>query len=160
MLQTVLRYAAPLAILAAVALAFLKLGRPMPLRGRARYWVAGLAGLPLVASGTLHLLAPSTFLPLLPPWVAERQLVIMLTGLPELAGAIGLFLPRTRRAAAAWLVVMMIAIFPANIYVAGERVGPLLMPQVPARLALQAAYIVLLLVAGYGWPRRLLRQSH
>jgi uncharacterized membrane protein len=101
----------------------------------------------------VHLLRPAAFLPLLPAWVPRPALLVMLTGLPELAGAVGLFFVATRRPAAAWLAVFMIAVFPANIYVAGEKVGPLAMPGVPVRTAMQAAYIVLLLMAGYGLPR-------
>ena len=115
--------------------------------------MAALAALPLLGSGMLHLLAPANFVPLLPPWLPDRRLIIVLTGLPELAGAVDLFVPRTQRAAGFWLALFMIVIFPANIYIAGQRVGPLQMPGVPVRAAMQAAYMLLLLVAGYGLPR-------
>ena len=139
--------------LAAIAVALLRARRYRPLGTRTQYAVAAVAALPLVASGTLHLLRPSAFVPLLPPWVPARPLLIIVTGLPELAGALGLFFAATRRPAAAWLCVFMVAIFPANIYVAGQRVQGLAMPGVPTRTAMQAAYIVLLVIAGYGWPR-------
>jgi len=45
---------------------------------------------------------------------------------------------------------LMIAIFPANVYAAGEIVGGLSMPSVPARLAMQVVYVLLLLIAGWG----------
>ena len=153
-MRNMMRYLIPMAALGAVAVVFLLAPRGFrQLRGRLRYAVAGIAALPLVSSGILHLVSPSAFVPLLAPWIPDRQLVVMLTGLPELAGAAGLFVPRMQRAAAFWLTVMMIAIFPANVYVAGQRIGSLQMPSVPVRAAMQAAYIVLLLVAGYGVPR-------
>ena len=48
----------------------------------------------------------------------------------------------------------MIAIFPANVYAANQIVGGLHMPSVPVRLAMQVIYILLLLTAGWGVPRR------
>ncbi len=123
-----------------------------PLGKRVRFVLTGLAALPLIGSGTLHLLRPAAFLPLLPAWVPNRVALIVAAGVPELVGAMGLFFAVTRRPAAAWLAIFMIAIFPANIYVAGERVQGLQMPGVPARLAMQAGYIFLLLLVGYGWP--------
>ena len=153
-MRGMMRYVIPVAGLSAVTLAFLLVPRRFKkLRGRLRYAVAGIAALPLIGSGILHLAYPSAYVPLLAPWVPDRRLIVMLTGLPELAGAAGLFVPRVQQAAAFWLAVMMIAIFPANVYVAGQRIGPLQMPSVPVRAAMQAAYIVLLLVAGYGVPR-------
>ena len=44
--------------------------------------------------------------------------------------------------------------FPRYVYAAGQSVGGLHMPSVPVRLAMQIIYIVLLLTAGWGLPRR------
>ena len=80
----------------------------------------------------------------------------------ELAGAIGLLLPSLCRAASACLALLMIAIFPANVYVANHVVGGMHMPGVPVRTAMQVVYIVLLLIAGWGLPsanRRSLRSA-
>jgi uncharacterized membrane protein len=68
----------------------------------------------------------------------------------ELAGAVGLLLPQFTRTASLCLVGLMIAIFPANVYAAGQVVGGLPMPSVPVRLAMQVVYILLLLIAGWG----------
>lgn len=153
MLRTALRYTLPLLTLGAVTAGLLFARHHRPLGKRAWYVLAGLAALPLVVSGTVHLLQPAVFVPLLPRWVPDRTALIVATGLPEVAGAVGLFFAMTRRLAAAWLAVFMIAIFPANIYVAGERVHGMAMPGVPVRLAMQAGYIFLLLLVGYGWPQ-------
>jgi hypothetical protein len=40
------------------------------------------------------------------------------------------------------------------VYAAGQYVGGLHMPSVPVRLAMQIIYIALLLMAGWGLPRR------
>jgi uncharacterized membrane protein len=55
--------------------------------------------------------------------------------------------------ASACLAVLMIVIFPANVYAANQTVGGLHMPSVQVRLAMQVIYIVLLLMAGWGVPQ-------
>jgi uncharacterized membrane protein len=152
LLGTALRYGLPLLALTAVTAGFLRAPRYRPLGRWTQRGLAVVAALPLLASGTVHLLRPAVMVPLLPPWVPGRTLLIMATALPELAGAVGLFLAKTRRPAAAWLAVFMIVIFPANVYVAGQTVNGLSMPGVPVRAAMQAVYILLLLIVGYGWP--------
>ena len=146
------RYTLPLLSLSAVAAAFFLAGRFRPLHGKLGAGVRIAATLPLVLSGTLHLVRPEVFVTLLPPPFPQRAWLIVLTGLPELLGALGLWVPQARRTASVCLAVFMIAIFPANIYVAGQTVGGLPMPQVPVRLAMQAVYIVLILFAGWGVP--------
>jgi len=44
--------------------------------------------------------------------------IIYLTGVFEIAGAIGLLVPRTRRLAGICLVLLLAALFPANVYAA------------------------------------------
>jgi uncharacterized membrane protein len=71
----------------------------------------------------------------------------------EVAGAIGLFVPRFRRSAALWIAIMMVAVFPANIHSAGQVIDGFKFPSVPVRLAMQIVYIILVLLAGCGLPK-------
>lgn len=146
------RYAVPMLGLTAVAGAFLLARRFRPLRGKSGTAVRVAAALPLIASGTVHLVHPQAFLSLLPPPLPQQSWVIVVTGIPELLGAAGLLLPQTRKPAAVCLAIFMIAIFPANVYVAGKTIGGLYMPEVPTRAIMQAVYILFLLVAGWGVP--------
>jgi uncharacterized membrane protein len=110
--------------------------------------------IPLVVSGVLlHFLRVSATADTIPPIFPARDFLVVLTGVFEIAGAVGLFLPRWRRPAALWIAVMMVAIFPANIYRAGQMVQGLRFPTVPVRLTEQIIYIVLMLLAGYGAPK-------
>lgn len=143
----------PIAALASVAAAYL-LARPRPLASRIAGPLRMAAAAPLLASGAVHFIRPALYLPLIPPPFPRAAWFAAATGIPELLGAIGLFVPRTRRAAAVSLSVYMIAIFPANVYVAGQTVGGLRMPSVPLRTAMQAAYILLILCAGFGLPAK------
>lgn len=48
--------------------------------------------------------------------------MVYVPGVCEIAGAIGLLLPRTRMAAGLGLIVLLIAMFPANVKAARENV--------------------------------------
>ena len=69
-------------------------------------------------AGVIHLAAPRPFLMILPHWVPWPEMVIALTGVAELLGAIGLIQPfdaRLRQAAGWGLALYAICVFPANI---------------------------------------------
>lgn len=85
-------------------------------RGRALGRFA-LAALYLVAAG-FHLAKPEPFLGITPGLVPWAEQVILLTGVAEGAGALGLIQPwslRLRRAAAIGLAVYAVCVFPANV---------------------------------------------
>lgn len=112
-----------------------------------------LVALPLLASGLGHFTRTALFAAIVPPFFPFPSQLVLLSGALELAGAIGLLLPAFARTASACLALLMIAIFPANVYAANQVVGGMHMPSVPVRTALQVIYIVLLLTAGWGIPR-------
>lgn len=51
----------------------------------------------------------------MPPWLPAHAALVAISGWCELAGGIGLLLPLTRRAAGWGLLVLCIAVLPANI---------------------------------------------
>jgi uncharacterized membrane protein len=114
-----------------------------------------LVALPLLFSAVvLHFLKQNEATAMIPPVVPSPIFIVLLTGVLEIAGAIGLFIPRLRRSAALWIAILMVAVFPANIWVAGQTFGGLQMPSVPVRLTMQVIYIWMVLLAGYGLPGR------
>ncbi len=68
-----------------------------------------------LAAGILHVMLPGPFLFILPHWVPEPRFTIFITGLCEIAGAIGLCTARYRRPAGVALALYAVAVFPANI---------------------------------------------
>ena len=82
-----------------------------------------LAALFLLA-GTVHLLNPTLFLPIMPPWIPDPMAGIVLSGVCELLGGVGLLVPRAgvQRAAGWGLLLLLVAVFPANIYMAAAHV--------------------------------------
>jgi uncharacterized membrane protein len=84
-------------------------------------WPAAIAvGLALmfVMTGVAHF-APGMrrdMIAIVPPRLPKPLLLVAVTGALELLGALGLLYPPTRFAAAACLVVLMLAMFPANVH--------------------------------------------
>jgi uncharacterized membrane protein len=112
-----------------------------------------LAALPLLLSAVfLHFLRRNEATAMIPPIVPSPIFLVLLTGVLEILGAIGLFVPKTRRSAALWIAILMVLVFPANIWVAGQTFGGIRMPEVPVRLTMQVVYIWIVLLAGYGLP--------
>jgi uncharacterized membrane protein len=141
-------------LMATVAGFFLWARRGLSPFGWLQWALRVIAVLPLLASGVLHFTRTALMASIIPPFFSDRPQLVVLTGVFELAGAAGLLLPLFTRVTSVCLAVFMIAIFPANVYAAGQTVGGLHMPSVPVRLAMQVVYILLLLIAGWGIPRR------
>lgn len=67
------------------------------------------------AAGVVHLTRPGFFMPMMPDWVPSPRATILATGACEIAGAIGLFVPRLRALAGAMLALYAVCVFPVNI---------------------------------------------
>ena len=141
-------------LIATVAAFFLWARRGLSAFGWPQWVLRVIAVLPLLASGVLHFTRTPLMASIIPPFFPYRPQLVLFTGILEFAGAVGLLLPAFTRVASACLAVFMIAIFPANVHAAGQTVGGLHMPSVPVRLAMQVVYVLLLLIAGWGVPRR------
>ena len=71
-----------------------------------------------LAAGAFHLTWPGPFLRIIPGWVPFPQDVVLLTGIAEALGAVGLiqpFSPALRKAAGWGLAAYAICVWPANI---------------------------------------------
>ena len=75
-----------------------------------------------LVSGILHFAIPETYARIVPPMFPRPRLLVLISGGAEILGGIGLLVPRTRRPAAFGLAVLLIAVFPANIYMAVAHV--------------------------------------
>jgi uncharacterized membrane protein len=68
-----------------------------------------------LAAGVVHVTRPAFFLQIVPSWVPFPTETVILTGWCEIAGAIGLFVPRLRLWAGMMLALYAVCVFPANI---------------------------------------------
>ena len=85
-----------------------------------RVW-AGRLALGLFAAlfltlGTLHFVRPEPFRKIVPPSFPSPALLVAISGAAELVLGVMLLIPRTRRLAGWGLIALLIAVFPANIY--------------------------------------------
>ncbi|RYY18902.1 MAG: DoxX family membrane protein [Cytophagaceae bacterium] len=69
-----------------------------------------------VGAGLLHWRHPALYLRIMPPALPAPRLLVLLSGAAEVAGGLGLLLPATRRWATWGLLALLLAVFPANIY--------------------------------------------
>jgi len=83
---------------------------------------------------------------MVPPQLPNPAALVTLTGIAELAGAVGLLMPGVARWAAYGLIALLIALFPANIHAARTAVTIGGRPATPpvARLPLQLFWMGLL----------------
>ena len=72
------------------------------------------------ASGTVHLVRPQTFEPLMPTFVPAHREVIYASGVLELACAAALLHPATRKAAGWVSLAVLLGVYPANFKMAGD----------------------------------------
>ncbi len=71
-----------------------------------------------ILAGTLHFLFPQVYLRIMPPYLPWHLALLYISGAAEITGGLGLFLPTVRHAAAWGLVALLIAVMPANLYMA------------------------------------------
>jgi uncharacterized membrane protein len=112
-------------------------------------------------AGVLHIAIPKPFIGITPVWVPDAAEVIVLTGICEIAGAIGLMVPAFRQYAGIGLALYAVCVFPANIKHAvdslgGSAVSPWQWLYHVVRLPLQPLLVWLALFAGKNltWPFR------
>jgi uncharacterized membrane protein len=89
-----------------------------------RIFVRLLLAALFIFAGTFHLRNPDFFLPVMPPWIPYPLQCILISGVFELLGGVGLLIPMGKiQFLTGWgLTLLLIAIFPANIYMAAAHV--------------------------------------
>jgi uncharacterized membrane protein len=75
-----------------------------------------------VLAGVNHFVQPRAYEAIVPPSLQSRaSQVVLVSGIAEIAGGAGVLLPRARPAAGIWLIALLAAVFPANLYMAREH---------------------------------------
>jgi len=96
-----------------------------------------------VTSGVLHFTTPDTFTAIVPDALPAPEALVHASGMAEIAGGLGVLSATTARWAGWWLILTLVAVFPANVDMAlhPERHPGLPHALLWARLPLQAALI-------------------
>ncbi|OBG99861.1 MULTISPECIES: DoxX family protein [unclassified Mycobacterium] len=112
----------------------------------------GLAAM-FVLTGCAHF-APAMrrdLIAIVPARLPGPGYLVTITGLLELLGAVGLLVPETRAAAAICLLVLMLAMFPANVHASRMPDPPKSMTtRLPLRTAIQAVFLAAAVAVAVG----------
>ena len=112
----------------------------MPLLKRLALWVLGVA---MVGIGIDHLVNPAPFERIVPALLPAPFVLVVVSGVFEVLGGLGVLVPLTRRFSAWGLLALFLAVFPANLNMALHHIqlspeGHLPVWAMWARLPLQA----------------------
>jgi uncharacterized membrane protein len=77
-----------------------------------------LLSLFFVGAGLNHFRDPALYQSMMPPWVPWPELLQKVAGAAEVAGGLGILIPRFRRMAGWGLLLLLVAVFPANLHLA------------------------------------------
>ena len=70
-------------------------------------------------AGAMHFVKPDTYASVVPPYLPQPRLLVAISGVCEILGAVGVLLPPPLRQAAGWgLILLLVAVFPANVQMA------------------------------------------
>ena len=89
-------------------------------------WVK-LASLSLMAlfyvfAGYNHFANPAFYLRMMPPYIPAHEAMVFLSGVAEVALGVALLIPQLRVYAAWGVIALLIAVFPANLYMATANI--------------------------------------
>lgn len=68
-----------------------------------------------ILAGILHFVVPAYYRAIVPPYLPAPAALVAVSGLAEIAGGTGILMPRWRQAAGLGLVVLLLAVLPANV---------------------------------------------
>jgi uncharacterized membrane protein len=98
-----------------------------------------------IAAGVNHFLMPRAYEQIVPPPLdGQAKRIVQVSGVAEIAGGIGVFVPATRRLSGLGLIALLAAVFPANLHMAlqPERFARIPRWALFARLPLQPLMMV------------------
>ncbi|MBC5801067.1 MAG: DoxX family membrane protein [Candidatus Eremiobacteraeota bacterium] len=109
-----------------------------------------------IAAGTLHFRFTRPYEAIVPPLFPAHRELVLISGACEILGGVGVLFRPTRRYAAWGLIALLVAVFPANVYmVVDARRFSQLAPSwaLAARLPLQTLFVWWIYAVG-AKPRR------
>lgn len=74
-----------------------------------------------ILAGVMHFIRPDFYVRIVPPFLPHPLALVNFSGAAEILGGIGLLIPGLRRLAGLGLILLLIAVFPANIYMLAQN---------------------------------------
>ena len=75
-----------------------------------------LLALFFIFAGAMHFIRPDLYARIVPPFLPHPLALVIVSGIAEILGGVGLLIPGLRRLAGKGLILLLIVVFPANIY--------------------------------------------
>ena len=75
-----------------------------------------LQSLIYIIAGLSHFINPKMYVAIVPPYIPAHKLMVTLSGIAEIVLGIGLLFPATRSLSAWGIILLLLAVFPANVY--------------------------------------------
>lgn len=75
-----------------------------------------------IVSGVMHFAKSALYIQIVPPMLPQPKALVFVSGAAEILGGAGLLVPRVRRMSGFGLALLLVAVFPANIYMAVAHV--------------------------------------
>lgn len=102
--------------------------------------------------GIAHFVSMDSFIKIMPDYLGYHKELVIISGAFEILGAIGILVPRTRRFAGYGLILLSIAVFPANINMA---LHPEKFPDISVVILYLRLPLQLVIIAAIWWVTRL-----
>jgi uncharacterized membrane protein len=105
----------------------------------------------LMIGGVTHFTAAEFFVNIMPPYIGWHLEIVYLSGVLEILGALGVLVPRTRLLAGNCLIILTLAVTPANIHM---WMHPELFPDVSETALSLRLFVQILLLVCIWWSTR------
>lgn len=88
-------------------------------------------GASFIIAGTLHFVRPWAYEKIVPSYLPAPGALVLISGAAEIAGGMGVLVPRLQRVSGWGLLALLVAVFPANLHMAlhPEEVPELQIPR-------------------------------
>jgi len=70
----------------------------------------------MIVAGTMHFVNPEFYLKIMPPYLPFHEELVLVSGVCEILLGILLLIPKYSHLAAWGIIALLIAVFPANVY--------------------------------------------
>ena len=70
----------------------------------------------MIVAGTMHFVNPEFFLKIVPPYLPFHKELVLVSGVCEILLGVLLLIPKCSQLAAWGIIALLLAVFPANIY--------------------------------------------
>jgi uncharacterized membrane protein len=68
-----------------------------------------------ILAGLLHFIKPGMYISIMPDYIPYHKAMVLISGIAEVLGGIGMMISPFREYAAFGLILLLVAVFPANI---------------------------------------------